>query len=676
MESYVFAFRLTLDDWRAYQKECALHLRQTISQGWKIALAFAVVLIVFGAFVISDALGTPLQPWSVIAGLLFAVIALWLRWRFLVNRYAPVDGGTFYEERRYLFDSQGMRITCPGIDALTRWSVVRSVTSTAEYLYLWVDRIQAHIIPWRALSTGVSKDDLLAAVERWRREGTPEAAPAEPLLTEPVSAASAAPEEPGPERRSWISGLSRLLTLRHARGMKDAPGWLVWLLAGLALIAWVGVDRMRTGPDAMFDPFGAPDIAWYVLILLAVAAALSLQSRPRAPLRNSVVSLLALMLVLFALKAVAIFVSAPKAAMGIGALVAVIYCIVVAARMLRSMTGREQPGAVASAVVVLVAALWLTDQIYVDPGVWYPLELDASADDSGYWDRTESLLFEQPARIDAAIAQIEPSDGESPAAFFVGFAGYGEQRVFAEEIKLAARVLGERYGSRERSVLLLNDRRDLDSHPIATATSLRYALRELATKMDVDEDILFLSLSSHGTEDSLLVSNDPLMLQDLTDEALAAALRDSGIKWRVIVISACYAGSFIDALRDPNTVIITAAAADRTSFGCSDDRDLTYFGEAFYRDALPGAASLRQAFEMAVDEIAERERKEDIEASKPQAYFGEAIERRLEQVPARPQGIAVPADTSTASSSLKEIESCRRRLTRWPMVLWSAWLRT
>lgn len=176
---------------------------------------------------------------------------------------------------------------------------------------------------------------------------------------------------------------------------------------------------------------------------------------------------------------------------------------------------------------------------------------------------------------------------------------------------------------------LLAARRDLDSQPIATAASLRYALRELAPKMNVDEDILFLSLSSHGSEDYLSVSNEPLMLQDLTDEGLADALRDSGIKWRVIVISACHSGSFIDALRDPNTVVITAAAADRTSFGCSDDRDLTYFGEAFYRDALPGALSLRQAFETAVDTIGARERRENIRASHPQAHFGEAIERKL-----------------------------------------------
>jgi hypothetical protein len=124
------------------------------------------------------------------------------------------------------------------------------------------------------------------------------------------------------------------------------------------------------------------------------------------------------------------------------------------------------------------------------------------------------------------------------------------------------------------------------------------------------------------------------MLKDLGASDLAAALQESGIKWRVIVISACHAGSFIDELRNPNTMVITASAGDKTSFGCSDERDLTYFGEAFYRDALPDAKSLRDAFETAKAAIGAREKREDIdEASDPTAFFGEAIERHLATLP-------------------------------------------
>ena len=84
-----------------------------------------------------------------------------------------------------------------------------------------------------------------------------------------------------------------------------------------------------------------------------------------------------------------------------------------------------------------------------------------------------------------------------------------------------------------------------------------------------------------------------------------------------------------DALRDPKTIIITAAAKDRTSFGCSNDSDLTYFGEAFYRDALPGAKSLREAFEAARKAIAAREQSEHETPSDPQADFGAEMEAKL-----------------------------------------------
>jgi Peptidase C13 family len=103
------------------------------------------------------------------------------------------------------------------------------------------------------------------------------------------------------------------------------------------------------------------------------------------------------------------------------------------------------------------------------------------------------------------------------------------------------------------------------------------------------------------------------------------------------VISACHAGAFIPVLKDPNTIIVTAAA-NGTSFGCSDHRDLTYFDEAFYRDALPRAGSLEQAFPLAQGEIAKREASEHITPSKPQAYFGADLRVRLQHPMKEPVG--------------------------------------
>jgi hypothetical protein len=259
--------------------------------------------------------------------------------------------------------------------------------------------------------------------------------------------------------------------------------------------------------------------------------------------------------------------------------------------------------------------------------------------------RAEVNQARQRTLIDAAIgafaapsapAASSASTGESgdPAApgrvFFLGFAGSGEERVFAEEIKLAAREAGRRFGSLPRTLLLINDRRDLTSYPLATHDNLRYALRALSAVMDAERDLLFLALSSHGSQNGLIaVSNTGMPELGLGAGMLSRFLREAGIRWKVIVVSACFSGAFVEPLADDHTVVITAAARDRTSFGCSDERHLSYFGEAFYRDALPVAHSLRAAFEATRDLIHRREHTEKVTASLPQSFFGALIEARL-----------------------------------------------
>jgi hypothetical protein len=235
----------------------------------------------------------------------------------------------------------------------------------------------------------------------------------------------------------------------------------------------------------------------------------------------------------------------------------------------------------------------------------------------------------QPARIDAALDALAPRSGDT-SVYVVGFAGVGEQRVFAGEIELATKIFSARYGATGRSIELINDRRDLESRPLATVTGLQRTLEGVGRRMDLDRDVLILILSSHGSDaPAITVSNNDLPLQDLGGASLKDALAASGIKWRVIVISACHAGAFIPYLADERTIVITAAAANRTSFGCSDDRDLTDFGETFFRDAMPFAPTLRAAFNSARKAIELREHKEHRDPSEPSAYFGKAMEKKL-----------------------------------------------
>ena len=437
------------------------------------------------------------------------------------------------------------------------------------------------------------------------------------------------PLSTGERQQGWLAVLVRLWLLARVKSVPAAGSTrAIVIMAAAWLSLWVGIDRWQSQPDPLFTTAGIPLLPWYALAILAWAALLRWRARP-APCFGP-----ALALAMGAVPIPLLFtgVLAPyldsQWLLGAGALVAV-YVLLYLARGLHALTGESQRAAACAGLAFLVAFCWLTDALDVIPDLWSPRETQTAESGEGAADG-EALLFAQAGRIDESLSAVTRDASPKSQAFFLGFAGVGEQKVFAQEIGLASRVLGERYGIDGRGISLINDERDVERAPLATVSGLKYALQGLAAHMNRDQDVLFLSISSHGAQDpAIVVSNSQLPLNDLTGEDLADALRDSGIRWRVIIISACYAGGFIEPLRDPQTIIITAAAADRTSFGCSNDSDLTYFGEAFYRDALPGARSLRAAFDAAKTAIAAREQREHVDASNPQAYFGAKIEAKL-----------------------------------------------
>ena len=446
--------------------------------------------------------------------------------------------------------------------------------------------------------------------------------------------------------RSWLATLTRLWLLKRVAAPRGDPRYAAFALSSLWLLAWVAIDRWQRQPEPRFYPDGIPLLAWYGVGLVMLAGLLRRVSSPRPTLGAAFALAVGLVPVPLLLTGIlSFYLSSGQYWVLAGC--AGVFLLLYLARGLHGLTGTRQRFAALSGLIFVASFLWLTDALNAIPDVWSPASadtVDAGATDSED-DRAqkETTLFEQADRIDAALDSIHRGSSSAPQAFFVGFAGVGAEKVFAQEIGLASRVLQERYAMDGRALSLINDERDLDEAPIASVSGLRYALRSLAERMQVDRDVLFLSISSHGSDaPAIAVENSDLPLADLSAQDLAEALRDSGIRWRVIMISACYAGGFIEPLRDPRTILITAAAADRTSFGCSSDSDLTYFGEAFYRDALPAARSLRDAFETAKAAIIARERNEGETPSNPQAYFGAEIEAKIDGLAAVPQPAPAP----------------------------------
>ncbi len=438
---------------------------------------------------------------------------------------------------------------------------------------------------------------------------------------------------------SSLAALWRLWTLRPLENASTAASEAAVISLSVASLAlWVGLDRWLAGPGAQFEAWDTLTVSFYALLVLGVAFVASVASRPRLGFRSVLFALLALLPVLIIMGFLIDLRLDGRAALAARGLLA-LYALAYGSRALRTLSGSRQMRATAAVIMLLGGFLAYSQFEELSPSLWAPPSQEDEEGEGMPASTAEALLFDEQAQIDAAVDRMSAGTGADPEVFFVGFAGMSSQRVFAEEIKLAARVIDERFASGDRNLLLINDRRDLQTYPIATVSGLSYALNAVAQKMDPERDILFLALSSHGSADpALAVSNGSLRLEQLTADDLSTALSESGIKRRIIVISACYSGAFIESLQDPNTIVITAAAADKTSFGCSDGRDLTYFGEAFYRDALPFAVTLQQAFERAKAALAVREKQEHESASEPQAYFGSEISAVLERNPMRNRG--------------------------------------
>jgi hypothetical protein len=147
--------------------------------------------------------------------------------------------------------------------------------------------------------------------------------------------------------------------------------------------------------------------------------------------------------------------------------------------------------------------------------------------------------------------------------------------------------------------------------------------------MDKDEDVLVLFMTSHGNRDGFGLRLPRRRPVELPARALARMLDSAGIRHRLIIISACYSGTFVKPLANDDTIVMTASDANNPSFGCEPGRDWTYFGDALFNRSLKPGVDLPGAFGNARRLISEWELKDKLNPSNPQAYFGPALTQRL-----------------------------------------------
>ncbi|NPC57067.1 C13 family peptidase [Caenimonas soli] len=235
-------------------------------------------------------------------------------------------------------------------------------------------------------------------------------------------------------------------------------------------------------------------------------------------------------------------------------------------------------------------------------------------DQQALWQRTlASLVFQRPGVVDVYGLVFSPFD---------------DGDVFLRESNMVAKLLADRFDARGRVVHLANHPLTARTHLWATPANLERAVDALAERMDRENDVLVVYLTSHGAKDFMLAAaNGALQVEPLSPSELRRVLDQAGIRNRVIAVSACYSGGWVGPLASDTTLIMTAADAHHTSYGCGRLSELTFFGRALFHEQLRKTHSFERAFAAAVPVIRQREieaRKED-GFSNPQIRVGAGI---------------------------------------------------
>ena len=273
------------------------------------------------------------------------------------------------------------------------------------------------------------------------------------------------------------------------------------------------------------------------------------------------------------------------------------------------------------------------DGISVYAGTWRYGRLVASDELEVYEDEelAEQVLYSQQALLDKAFSGLRAGTPKKIETYALLVAADGKQEVFRREVESISGKLEENGIAKNQQVLLVNTRQSGKRFPVATRISIDLALKALAEKMN-EEDILLLYITTHGSRShELAFDHRAFRAQDITPEGLRSSLDALPIRWKVAMVSACYSGGFVDALKSENTLVITAAAADRKSFGCSDTNDMTQFGRAYFDQVFNDSLNFVSFYHEARQLIAAWEKERGYKQSKPQIACSKAIYDHLAQ---------------------------------------------
>jgi hypothetical protein len=160
--------------------------------------------------------------------------------------------------------------------------------------------------------------------------------------------------------------------------------------------------------------------------------------------------------------------------------------------------------------------------------------------------------------------------------------------------------------------------------PAAEPATLHGILQRIGLLQPRQGERCLVFLTSHGQrgEGAWLAYSGEFLRPAALARALAVGCAGAPT---VVIVSSCYSGAFSQgAMRAPNRVVLTAARADRPSFGCQADRTYTVYDECLLA-SLPRSATWRAVNRATQACVRGRERRLNVLPSQPQAAIGAAV---------------------------------------------------
>jgi hypothetical protein len=302
------------------------------------------------------------------------------------------------------------------------------------------------------------------------------------------------------------------------------------------------------------------------------------------------------------------------------------------------LLARATPAAVLSSAAVLILLASNAIQIWVNPQTfWYPDYSQEAQDDSkAKWSTTHlqpAKLLKQSSVLDAALSALPAQRPGVVDTYVITYSPYASEDVFLKEGEVVTRVMSERFATGDRDLRLVNHASTVETLAWATPENLKKALDHVGKLIDPAEDIVLIHFASHGGSDGKLSAEFwPLQIDTLTGKAVRTMLDDANIPVRILSVSACFSGSWIEPLRTEGTFIMTASDADHTSYGCGRKSELTFFTRAVFDEQLSKETrSFEDAFNAArpIIEAREKEAGKKDGYSNPQIFVGTVARARM-----------------------------------------------